>query len=473
MMSQMIQFYHYYFDYPMTIVFDSNFEVQIQNMKRGKMREIEIETSSSVLIRRIDGMSSHRKYYMLLFFFLANLVFIFSNIFGPPFFHSETIPFDKNSAISNTRKFVIKIGDFNFLNDFIAIDLILMRQFASEEISVIIESAMTILSHKGKRYETLYQSPSIRYNTTFPHLSTVSNKIRLYTRSIVDFVFLESNIVLKFPTSETLSGVFVITYNDTTHSIIEVLIRLIFFFAGIGSFFYLFSIDKKSVSNPMQLQIIQFLIMLLIISSNPLYVLAYFTESLVFSLFDVSVSIIFILAVAASFSIILDMSHTRKERITPFWIFIEILPFLVTAFLYLSNEYITHYLMYKNEDSSGNSMILSILRYLRSIAAAVCFIIIMISMALSYSINKQETKIYIFMVLLTFIICFIFETYGSISHIVPSAHEIQIFTFASVATFLFFFAYMNWPISHDIASDDSESASYDPGDFDFSDGIDE
>lgn len=438
------------------------------------LKEIPVEQISGDFIRQIDAMSKKQKYSFLFFFTIANVLFITSHKFGPPFYHIETVPFDQSTTVSNTRKFLLKIGNFNFLNEFITLDMILIRKHDTDDITDFVDASLTIKNKKGKRSEILYSDISKTHKVHFTKQSKVSDKIRLYNRGVADFVHLDTEIVLKFKSSliekeenSEYSGAFIFTYSSASHICIETLIRLIFFICGIIWLFYFNTLDYDKTSTPIQLKVMHFNIILIVFSSDPFYILSYFTESPLIPFLDSLFAILLVFSASSSTLIILDLPRIIQLNFSKSTLIRVSFPFIISGFIFFVNEYLNHY----SEHIDANALM--ILSFLKFFGVAVCFSLLMVSAMLSKTQNVFEKVIVFYMIFFTSTIVFNFERDGSIGPLISSNHAIQIFTFASVATYIFFIAFLFKPVDPLDANDDidenmnftdNEENSYDVAD---------
>lgn len=421
---------------------------------RKSLKVIPIEQNTNEPIRKFDAMSRKQKYYFLFLLAAVNFLFFASHKYGPPFYHIETIPFKKGNIVSSTRKFFLKIGDFNFLNDFITLDMILLKNYQKEERNHV-DVSISVKSIKGKRSEILYYQNSKQYEIIFNTESKVSNKIRLFSREIVDFVRLESDLVLKFHYDESTidddlqySGAFIFTYIDASYTIIEALLRLIFFIFSIIWFCYFNSIDFSKTSSPLQLKLIYFVLILTVFSSNPLYVLSYFTESHFLSFIDSVFSTVLVFSVLAVTLIILDSTHADQFKNTKKWLLIESLPFLILCSFFIVDDFYNHY----SDDS--NDLHVKLFNFVKFLGISFCYVIVLVSTILFKAKNYLEKGIVILMILITILTTVFFEYIEPIESLIPTNHVIQIYTFASVATYVFFLAFFYMPVDPMSASDD-------------------
>lgn len=420
---------------------------------KNTLQDIPIEQTSNETIRKYDAMSKKQKYHFLLLFSIVNILFFISHKYGPPSYHIETIPFEKSIAVSNTRKFLLNIGEFNFLNDFITFDMVFMKNYNEEENSFV-DVSLTIKSIKGKRSEVLYFENSKQYQIKFTKESNISNKIRLYSRGIIDFVHLDSDLVMKFSrendNEESLqySGAFLLSYTDASHTIIEALIRLIFFIFSIIWVICLNSVDYSKTSTPLQLKLVYYILILVIIASNPFYVLSYFTESPYIPFMDSFFAILLIFSAFSMTLIILDSSHEDPSKITTKWLLRESSPFIVMSLFFLFNEYSIHF------SDDNDAVLLELFKFARVLGISFCYIVIVVSTFLFKTKTLLEKGIIISMIIITLVTAMMLECIESIEPLISSNHAIQIFTFASVSTYVFFLAFFYLPVDPMDASDD-------------------
>jgi hypothetical protein len=282
----------------------------------------------------------------------------------------------------------------------------------------------------------------------------VSDRRRLYSRAVVDFVNLDLEVILKFGERASLGGIFVISYFNTAHSLIELLVRLIFFFIASTVLVYLFPVDKSKSSSAFQLRTLSVLLGLVIVASNPLIILSYFTDSLLLPLFDAAVGLALATASAAGFLLLLEAK----------WDLASLAPFLIAAFLYFMNSILSQTFGQAIEDSS----VMQVLTYARATIAAICFLRIAVAVFAFKSDVRLEKLVLVVMAGVTILVAIVCELLLVSEPLIASSHEVQIFTYASVATFVLFMLKFYWPvdpwqyIEEDVSGDEEELAFDDP-----------
>jgi hypothetical protein len=192
-------------------------------------------------------------------------------------------------------------------------------------------------------------------------------------------------------------------------------------------------IDKTKSESPIELGVLTGLVALVVIGSNPLYVLSYFTESSLLPTMDAVVSIIVIVSVAVACVVFLDRSHA--DQIDLNWHLIRAAPFVVTGVLFVVT------VIFRGITTSASRVLV----YMKAAGATACFLRIVIAL-LTYRPERQiRSVVMATMFSITFIVCLVSEVFCVVEPYIASSHEVHIFTFASVATYVFFLVRFYWP----------------------------
>jgi hypothetical protein len=260
---------------------------------------------------------------------------------------------------------------------------------------------------------------------------------------VVDFVSLDFELIIKFAEGESSSGLLFLSYIDTSHAVMELLVRLIFFFISATVLVYLGPMRKDRTASPFQLKILTVLIVLIVIASNPLIVLSYFTDSVILPLADAASGLALVIGAAAGVLLISEASHTRAAaRAAPDWIWVTSAPFLAAGGLYFLNSFLSQLYGF----SAATTGFMGVLGYVRSGTAAICFLRLVVSLVAFKSEVGLERTVMATIAAVTFLVGMISELFLVAEPLIASSHEVQIFTFASAATLVLFLTKLYWPV---------------------------
>lgn len=405
-----------------------------------ELDEVPIDQFRSGSVRRLESFSKGKKRKIYISFIFIELLILVSFLYGPPFYHIETVFFSND--LQATKQIKINIGGFNFLNDIIQIDAIFIQ---NENINrkIKLNGSLIIKGQSNSRSEILYTNQSTNYLVRYPKSSSLSNKLRLYTTKIVDFNSLDIDFILKDMNSD-LSGFLLFTYRDCCHALIEELLRIIFFIISIFSFIHFLHIDKKSTTTPIQLKFIQFDLLILMLASNPFFIFTYFTSSSLISLIDTIFNVIFVTSIVITIVVMMDIINVKE--ITKRWFVIELCPFIITGLIVLFDVIL-----------SFGDYISSVLDFLSLVMISISAVIVTYSFVMFKSKVSMEKSLLVSLTIITVFFCFCFEYYDSFKMSIAQGYKIQIFTFASLAVYLLLIAYLNNPVNANLCDDDEKS----------------
>jgi hypothetical protein len=395
------------------------------------------------LIRTIDVMSRRRLQLTIALFLASNLAFLLASISGPPPYHTEVVTFDRESVVQDARKFLLHLGTFNFLNDFVAIDVIFMREQPQATPDFQLSTSLVVKGHHGRRVEMISAQRLAPLQVVFPARSTYSEKVRLWSRAIVDFSSLDLDVVFKYPDTNGPSVIFVITYIDTAYALLEIVVRVLFLFIGIVALVYLFAVNPKKTTAPLPIAVLKILLGLVVLTADPFIIFSYFTESFLLPFLDAVFALVLILATAAGPVLILEANRRHQTDLLT-----NVSPFIVTFLLYFAR------MVFSSMNFTGPGLT-KMLDLIRAFLAAACFIRVVIAFIAFRTEEKIEKWAIGAMIGVTFVLGLVFEIWGFVEPFIASTHEVQIFTYASVSTFVLFLARLYWPVDSSLYAEDS------------------
>jgi hypothetical protein len=396
-------------------------------------------------------MSKRRIYFVLGLFILANATCLAAALIGPPVNREETFDFGSETSVLNGRKLAITIGNFSFLNDFVTIDVLFIRPVASLDNMIPVASSVIVKSHVGPRVETRVERAGLHLTANFKEGNSIGNRMRLCELGVVDFSSLDVDVMFKFREKRSLAGVISVTYLDSTHAILSFLVRLIFFFSGLVVIGRMWNLKLSACSCRFQLNILFWVMGFVILSSNPLYIFSYFTESPVLPLIDAFLALALVIITCAATLIFLEIREDDPETIDLWWAFNKASSFLIAGSVYFIATVLSQLGM--------RGKIFQILDVGRSFAAAVGFLRMTIGFIGFESPVPGEKMAMGVMIAVTLIVAIICEISAFIEPLLMADHEIQLFTHASVSIFVFFLTRFYWPVDPNKYIEDDVSSS--------------
>jgi hypothetical protein len=368
---------------------------------------------------------------------VLNLHFFFILLFGPPAYHTKTISLEGESPALSAKRVHLHLGPFNFLNDFVTVDAVFLRPVITDTTVSPIQISLIAKSHKGSRIETIYGDDLRKLDVDFSSGTSYSRRVRLFSRAIVDFATLDLDVLIKFlDPDQALTGLFAVTYANTAHALLELIVRLLVFFVGLIVLVYLLPMDKSKTAAPFQLRVLTVLILLAVLASNPFIILSYFTSSIVLPMVDATLAITLITGAAAGAVLILESARKTAEQLNENWLLTQAAPFIMTGLLFLITAL--------RPNLKGTAI--QVLTYMRTAGSVVCFLRAVIAL-LAYRPEVSIEKLILGgLMSVTFSVCILSEVFCFVEPLISSAHEVQIFTYAAVSTFILFIVKFYWPV---------------------------
>jgi hypothetical protein len=367
----------------------------------------------------------------------VNCDFLAILLFGPPSYHTEVISLEGESPTLSAKHINLQLGSFNFLNDFVTIDAVFLRSVLSEITKIPVQVSLIAKSHKGSKIEVIHADELRHIDLEFPKGMSYSHRVHLFSRAIVDFVRLDLEVTIKLLDSDqTLTGVFAVNYATTSYALVELLVRLLIFFIGLTILIFLFPMDKTKTASPFQLKVLTILLILALLASNSFIILSYFTASMFLLVIDAVLAVTLITGASIGAILILTSARKRPEQLTQNWMMIQAAPFLVTGLLFLITA------LFPNISETA----FQVVAYMRTAGAVVCLLRAVIGVIAYRPDVKVEKWMIAGLMGITFFVCMMSEVFCFTEPFISSMHEVQIFTYASVSTFVLFLVKIYWPV---------------------------
>jgi hypothetical protein len=338
----------------------------------------------------------------------------------------------------NARKLAIAIGNFSFLNDFVTIDVLFIRAAGSTDNMIPVTSSVVVKSHIGLRVETRIEKSGLRFLADFKDGYSIGSRVRLCELGVADFSSLDVEIMFKFREKRSMAGVISVTYLDTSHAILSLLVRMLIFFTGLVVLTRLWSIDFSGSNCGFQLKALFWAVLFVVISANPLYVFSYFTDSPLLPLIDAFIALGLVIITCSVTLVCLEIDEGENHKLNCAWVLNKSSSFLIAGSVYFAASILSQF--------GSQGIIFTVFDIGRSLAAAICFLRMAIGL-MSYEARIPEEKLVMgVMIGVTLIVSIICEVCAFVEPLLMSDHEIQLFTQASVSIYVFFLTRFYWPI---------------------------
>ena len=353
------------------------------------------------------------------------------------------------STESATRRYKFEFTGLHFFNDFLACEMILNKTgFDVNQnefnISVYFSSTMTFGSRTVDEYTQPVRSVAVKIDEN----SALSQRIRVFSTGIVKFDQLKGFITIKFPQNMVMGGEFIWSFADPAHSMVQLFLRFVFCILGIVIFIRLLLSDFDFNHSHIAMRLMFILDILLIIGSDPLYILTYFSDTYAIKLYDSLVGLLLLVFVAFTAFVVFLMSGLKHRDVSFKWIFVRFIPFLIAFIFFVASS--GYAIMQVDDDPlSQIDSISTGLDTTRMIIIGIYFICLIYGLCV-FQREVPNDKIFVIMSMVFFILIFSSELMNTIQPFLGSDFAIQIFTLAACTNHIIFFNFFNWPIDSSI-----------------------
>jgi hypothetical protein len=186
---------------------------------------------------------------------------------------------------------------------------------------------------------------------------------------------------------------------------------------------------------------------LLIVGSNPLYILTFFTPSHSFRLFDSLIGLFLQVAVLFTAFALLIMTGLTHRDVTFSWIAIRFIPFGVIYIIFAAGLLSYHALV--DADPLGQTAaVSSIFAVARGGALTVYFFVYLIAAATVFQPEvAHEGRAVIPLGLVLFVTICIIDFASARGKYAELRFANQIYSLLAVGTYILFFNFVNWPVN--------------------------
>ena len=399
--------------------------------------------------RRIETMTPLQVRTALIGFISCIILVQIAQIFGPPFRISKNVRFDAKSPDIIYRKFNFNFSQMNYWNDFLVCDLLLANTSRGP---TILDIHFSLTSRKGSSQHSseydLRQELVLSENT--------SQKIRIFENNVVDFDSLNLTVLID-KGSATFDGVFMWSYADPAHSIVQMSLRIVSFFVAalmlIGLLFSGFNVSRSHVT----VRLMLFLDVILMFASDPFYVITYFDEVSYVKIVDTLLRLLLVICANFTALTVLNMRGLIHRDVGVWWLFVRFLPFLGMYALCAAPAILEIVFLGKDPLSESNTIT-------KALAATKLVMIVVYAGVLIFSVFRyradlpQEYDAAVAGALLMFATTALAEFAKAFETLLVSGFAVDKFTFWACVIYVILFNFFNWPVHASVAEFDSEQA---------------
>lgn len=429
----------------------------LKHHKKNKEQDLKdvgliLEESEDPYVRRIDALTSHDIRVAFLLFLISSISVISISFIGPPYLIQKTSLIEISQINSSNRIFHYDLRDIHFFNHFLTLDL----NFISQN-STIYDSNHNIVStiqlqvskeiqfYSGQEKIDSIQSKLKNFSLHFNSKYKTSDKLRLFTSLLINFDHLDCYINVKFLNLPSLPALMTWSMVDSAHTIFCMCLRVLFFLISIliVTRFYFLHVHFSKTAASIQMSI--YLLINLILTSNPFIIFNYFTDSPVFRIIDSFLSQFFFVFCCFAGFFNLFISDKVLEPIDKSLALKIGIPFLI-FFLIIFYHSLTMIFLIINDPIVGVNKEYRLLPVFKYFVISVFVPIVIIVSFIRRSDLKLDQNLNVFMIISLVLISTITESIAPPEATVTSNYALQIYTLAEAGIYCIFFSYFNWPV---------------------------
>ena len=414
-------------------------------------------------VRRIDILSLKQKRVAFISFLISSFIVVLVFLVGPPYLKTSSfVTFgDPKLTIQN---FNINITNLNFFNRFLVLDVTFLKgNYSSKKIDFQIAKQIKLI--KKESLQCMLTSGFVNSTLDFDSKIKRHDETRIFASSVVKFDRAECLIKINFTNIDTAPVKFIWSTVNTRHSEVTIFIKTLLCIICLLLLIQFVQLKVPISKSPVSIQSVLFLIVALMVASNPCTILDLFSDSFIFQGLDAFFSqFLFIFCCYIGFYHIY-IGDKITDPIDPSSAVKVSIPFIaVLLVMFIQSSTTIFKLKNKQINDIGFKYIyLTITKYILLVLVAI-FIpsIIAYSIIRRYEI-KIDQNIHAIMAICFILISVITEVITPDDAALGANFAMQIYSLASAGVYVLFFAYFNWPVDSSIVTSiESMETNQDP-----------
>ena len=420
-------------------------KMEIQNQEE-KLVPLGIEAEGeSFLVRVVDSATRLRAVLTISTLAFSEILIILIMFIFTSTVTKEVVRFDSLSPplpASKTRRFQFNFTGLHFFHEHLSLDLFFENDKTTKSefnVSTYFVSTMYL----GNKVQSRIEVPTKSHPCRFTENEDSSSPIRVFASNLVHYNNLFTDVYFKLsPSSLNLNGSFVWSFSDPAFAIVLVFLRVLFFGIALIIFFKLtisYSDIKYSHAAIRFALVMDFLV---IICSNPLYILSYFTASNVFKIVDsvLSLFILFVVIFACFFSLMLD--DLVHHEATFAWLSVRLIPFLIGFIIFVANSFYEVGVTLKDPHAISTKVLNGL--NLMEVLILIFYLLLVIIRGYRFKSEAPYEKLINLSMALIMITAAAFIELISIQNQTTNK---SVFQMLSAAIFSLFYIFINWPVN--------------------------
>jgi hypothetical protein len=395
--------------------------------------------------RRIEWMSKKQSISTIVLFAVCCVTIIVCIILGPSYFVIQTTQFDAKLDKGAAYRFSFDYAGLQIFNDFLTLDLYFNRTLYE---GVPNEYNITFyyysIMNSGTKMVQRISPTKTEMLVHFDESANISDKHRVFAKGVINFDAMHNLVMFKNVEGISIPGGFEWSYANPSISIVQVYLRFIFFVISLAVLIRLLLSDISFSTSHIAIKLMLNLDIFLLIASNPLNILSFFTESPFFPLFNSVVSSFLMANTFYVALVVLLMRGLAYKDASKVWLYSIYFVFFAAFCLITSQSIVTVMEVYYNPLSKKTNTI-------KGLGYAKMAIVGIYLLALFYAIFTYKTDIanekpaYSIMSLILFMTVLTSELYSIEDPYAGTDSAMDTFSLLAVGTYVLFFNFINWP----------------------------
>lgn len=394
--------------------------------------------------RVIETFTRQKSRQVVMLFAASQILYLFIMILFTSNLTKESFSFDSVKEIKSEqsrRRFSFNLSGLHFFHEFLVLDLAFYNDGKTKEPFNVTSYSISNMYY-GQRLDSRIDIPIKSTTLQFKESEQTSPHIRIFSSKLVHYTDLETTVIFKTnPPLLNLEGEFIWSYSDPAFSVVLVFLRFLFFLLSLIIFFKLLFSKFDIKHSHASIRFAFYLIIAISITSDPLYILTYFAESLLFKIIDTifSLCMLYLSLFAAYFSVMVDkLKHTDVHVA---WITVYVFPFLVGLGIFILNSFYANFVTVNDPFAFNISVI-----YTLSGFELLCLVILSILLGIRIYQFKSEALNEKFVASLMAVCLYITTFIVEIVTIINKIANKGIYLMLPAIIYALFFIFANWPV---------------------------
>jgi hypothetical protein len=419
------------------------------------------EVPDTDISRQIELLSFGKILQVQILHFLCQLFILAIFFFGPPYISSRVQDFefpcsnlnDSCPNVASSKRFIFECTNLQVFHSFLALDLVLFK--ATTSISVdpfnVTVSFASSQNVKGAHTGHPVSFPSRSFRVVFPKGSRESEHHRVFETSVVDYRDLHVWISVYYSDLHVVDritgGEFYWFHGEPSHSVVHVFLRFVMFVLGLFVFVRLLVSNFNMESIHISVKLMFFLDSLLVLGSNPLYILTFFSSSNGLRLFDSLLGLFLLVAALFTAFALMIMTGLSHKDVSISWILVRFIPFAVVGLIFAAGLMSYHSLIKADPlaETLHVSKLFALAREIALVLYLIAYVIAAILTAPREIANERSAVIPLGIVF--FVAISIIDGASARGQYAELKFANQIYSLLSIGTYILFFNFFNWPVN--------------------------